>query len=94
MAKTVQITCISKSDRRAAHERIERVGGAYMDGSHWSITLDEAVRGAESGRWRFYTQVRGRFVWVVVATLDDRKYLKTEGDGEQPNNLLALPECP
>ena len=22
------------------------------------------------------------------------KYLKTENDGEQPDNLLALPECP
>ncbi|WP_428792364.1 DUF3892 domain-containing protein [Vibrio splendidus] len=21
-------------------------------------------------------------------------YLKTENDGEQPNNLLSLPECP
>ena len=24
----------------------------------------------------------------------DCKYLKTESDGEQPNNLLSLPECP
>ncbi|MDD3927909.1 MAG: DUF3892 domain-containing protein, partial [bacterium] len=22
------------------------------------------------------------------------KYLKTQNDGEQPNNLLSLPECP
>jgi len=22
------------------------------------------------------------------------KYLKTVADGEQPNNLLSLPECP
>jgi hypothetical protein len=55
---------------------------------------DEAVGRVEAGRLRFFTQLRGRFVWVVVATLNGRKYLKSEVDGEQPMSLLALPECP
>jgi hypothetical protein len=34
-------------------------------------------------------------VWVIVAVSRlGHKYLKTEADGEQPDNLLSLPECP
>jgi hypothetical protein len=33
-------------------------------------------------------------VKVIIATRLGREYLKTEADGEQPDNLLALPECP
>ncbi|MDD5382312.1 MAG: DUF3892 domain-containing protein, partial [Candidatus Margulisbacteria bacterium] len=29
-----------------------------------------------------------------VAIRSGRKYLKTEADGEAPNNLLSLPTCP
>jgi hypothetical protein len=31
---------------------------------------------------------------VVARAASGHKYLKTESDGEQPNNLLSLPECP
>lgn len=38
---------------------------------------------------------RAKSVWVIVATSQyGNKYLKTDNDGEQPNNLLILPECP
>ena len=36
----------------------------------------------------------GHRVWVIVALHEGRRYIKTEADGEIPNNLLALPECP
>nr|WP_301538770.1 DUF3892 domain-containing protein [Klebsiella pneumoniae] len=33
-------------------------------------------------------------MWVIVAvSASGNKYLKTQNDGEQPNNLLSLPEC-
>ncbi len=42
-----------------------------------------------------------KLAWVRIATLRwvetsryGNKYLKTEADGEQPDNLLSLPECP
>jgi hypothetical protein len=39
--------------------------------------------------------VGGQTVWVIVArSAAGNKYLKTQNDGEQPNNLLSLPECP
>ena len=43
----------------------------------------------------FFVVVAAREVSVIVATSRyGNKYLKTEADGEEPNNLLSLPECP
>lgn len=46
--------------------------------------------------WRFYVErPQDDSVWVVVArSAAGNKYLKTEADGDAPNNLLSLPECP
>ena len=91
--KTAQITCINKSDRYDPHERITHVGGHVT--KPWKITQDTAIAYIESGEWQFYVSVDGESVWVIVATgRYGNKYLKTVADGEQPNNLLSLPECP
>jgi hypothetical protein len=95
MAETHQIKCINKSDRMNPHERIIYVGGTNADGSRWKITQERAIEGIESGEWQFYVSAGGKSVWVIVAvSAAGNKYLKTENDGEHPNNLLSLPECP
>lgn len=95
MAQDVEIKCVNKSDRMNPHERIKNVGGINPDGGRWRLSLDEAVAGVNGGKWRFWTVANGKSVWVVVArSAAGNQYLKTEADGDQPNNLLSLPECP
>jgi hypothetical protein len=94
MATRHQIQCINKSDRQSAHERISHVGGIILGTTSWKFTQDEAIRSIESGTYEFYVMNGGYSANVIVATRLGRKYLKTVNDGEQPDNLLSLPECP
>lgn len=95
MATNVEIKCINKSDRMDPHERIRNVGGINPDGARWKLSQPDAIAGIETGKWSFYVIRNGSIARVVVAVSRyGNKYLKTEADGEQPNNLLSLPECP
>ncbi|WP_426663981.1 DUF3892 domain-containing protein [Rhodanobacter aciditrophus] len=95
MANQVEIRCINKSNRYDAHERILRVGGVNPNGERWQLSQQDAIAGIERGTWSFYVSRAGNTVRVLVAVSRfGHKYLKTEADGEQPDNLLSLPECP
>jgi len=90
--KTAEITCINKNDRFNPYERITHVGGGTT--KPWKITQTGAIQLIESGEWSFYVHRNGKSVGVIVAVSQyGNKYLKTEADGESPNNLLSLPEC-
>ncbi len=93
MTQTLQIQCIRKTDRFSPHERISYVGGSNP--YRWSLSQMAAIQAIESGTARFFVHADGASVRVIVATSAlGNKYLKTQNDGEQPNNLLSLPECP
>ena len=94
MASKHEVMCINKTDRFNPHERIRTIGGLNADGSSWKLTQEQAIDGIESGKWAFYVKVSGHAVDVIIAVSRyGNKYLKTVSDGEQPNNLLSLPEC-
>lgn len=94
MASRHEVLCINKSDRTNPHERITHIGGRNGDATAWKLTQQDAIAGIEGGKWTFYVSRGGRTVNVIVSTSKyGNKYLKTENDGEQPDNLLSLPEC-
>lgn len=97
MAENVQVSCIRKrGSHYDPHERIEGLGGMH-GGKRWYMEEDSIILEIEkpetTRRWNFYTSVNGHSSWVVVASHNNRKYLKTTPDKYPDNNLLHLDDC-
>lgn len=89
MSTRLQVSCVNKTDRHNPHERIKNIGGVG-----WKHDEDDAISYIENNVYAYYVNRSGYQVNVIVAQRLGHKYLKTENDGEQPDNLLALSECP
>jgi hypothetical protein len=92
-----EVTCINKSDRYNPWERITHLGGPNPDGKRWRLSQAEVIAAIEQNTYgEFYVdRPQGDRVKVIIATSQHgNKYVKTTADGDQPNNLLSLPECP
>ncbi len=91
-----RIDCIKKQPRNDPYRQITHVGGPNNDGTRWRITQDRAIELIENGRNSFYVEepVGDRVEVIVAVSAAGNKYIKTENDGDEPNNLLSLPECP
>ena len=95
MAAKIQIQCINKSNRTNPYDAIDFFGGVNPDGTRWKQSLKDMIDLIESERFTFYVNVNGKIVDVIIAKSQfGNKYLRTISDGEVPNNLLSLPECP
>ena len=92
----IQIQCIRKTNRSNPHERISDVGGVNPGGGRWRLTQAEAIEGIKSRKYEFYVErpVGHRVDVIIARSAQGNEYLKTTADGEHPNNLLSLPECP
>jgi Protein of unknown function (DUF3892) len=98
-AQRVRVQCINKSDRFNPHERILNIGGINPAGSQsprWKMSVPDAIRDIKAEKYSFYVErPQNDVVNVVIAkSVAGNEYLKTTADGDQPNNLLSLPECP
>lgn len=96
MAKELRISCVNRTDRQGAHERIQSLGGVNADGTRWKLSQAQAIAEIKAFRLSLYVdRPPGHRARVIVArSAAGHEYLKTEADGELPNNLLSLPECP
>jgi hypothetical protein len=93
MTTKLEIKCIKKTNRFDAHDRIHEIGGS-ANGSKWRLTQQQAIAGIEGGTHSFYVSKNQHTVNVIVGkSWAGNKYIKTENDGDQPDNLLSLPEC-
>ena len=96
MAYRLQVSCIVPSNGTGSSLFLEAIGGETKDGSWWLVSQPEAIKGIENARWSFYVfDDSGAERDLVVAKNDDgKRYLKVEGDGERPEQLLKLKGCP
>jgi len=85
-----------KTERTGAHERINAICGLTPDGSHWTLTHEDAVSQVENGNCRFYIERPRDQRYDVIVAMDVRahRYLRTVADRDQPDQLLYLPACP
>lgn len=94
MATRKQVSCINKKGNHYdAHQRIQNIGGIH-NGSRWKLVESSAISNIKSKTEEYYVVVGGKSVDVIIATYNEREYLKTKDDDYAPNNLLNLDECP
>jgi Protein of unknown function (DUF3892) len=89
-----RIDCTSKKTRDGSR-RITHIGGSGADGARWKISHEDAVRDIESGKRRYYCDAGGQSYLVVVdKDKSGAKFIKSVIDGDAPDCLLKLPDCP
>lgn len=89
-----RITCVRKAHRDSQSEHIEFVGGHDTNLVPWTLSQKEVIAAIEGGAHFYVEEPVGHRAKVIIAvSRRGHKYIKTEADGETPNNLLNLPEC-
>lgn len=87
-----RVTCTTKHDK---HERILGLGCYTPTNVFLTFTEAQVIDRIENHGDTFYVErPTGHVIDLEVVTKHDgTKYVKTNADGERPNNLLSLPDC-
>jgi hypothetical protein len=95
---TYYVVCITKHPTHTdPHNRIQYIGTNTSSTSTtntktWSLA--QVVQAIDGGTDMFYCRdKRGDTVKCITATHNGNKYVKTQNDGIQPDNLLAQKDC-
>lgn len=87
-----RVTCTQKREK---HEHIISLGCYGPGGDHHRFSEAEAIDRIEHHGDSFYTErPNGHVAEIEVVIIDGTKFLKTKPDGQLPNNLDWLPDCP
>jgi len=88
-----RVTCTTKREK---YERILGLGCYTPTNVFLTFTEAQVIDGIENNGDSFYVErPTGHVIDLEVITeRDGTKYVKTEADGERPDNLLSLPTCP
>ncbi len=82
-----------KNTRSTTH--ILALGCYSPSNTFHKFTEVEVIERIEHHGDTFYTErPDGHVAEVIVVEIDGKKYLKTKADGERPNNLDWLKDCP
>jgi hypothetical protein len=84
------VTCTTK---HLSYERITHLGCVSDTGDYQFFTEEEVLQRIDQGDEFHVTRPEGHTVKVIPSEWHGRPYLKTEPDGELPDNLLSLPHC-
>lgn len=90
--KRIKVSCITKTDKHDPDERISHIGGE-LNGSYWKVPVSEAIHNMEMGFFTYYVSEQGKEVDITIALHNGNKYLKTQSDTTNANNLLSLQQC-
>ncbi len=91
---TLQVSCVIQRPHHNPHERVGFIGGVKPDGSRWRLPELQAIMAIKAGTTHFFVTGAAKISRVIVGRHGVREFLKTEDDGDTPDNLLSLPECP
>jgi hypothetical protein len=93
MAEEIQIQCVKTTGLSNRWDRVSHVGGVTPKA--WKVTQEEAISLIDRGVWKFWVELSGHSVRVIVAAgRYGDPYLKTAADSGEMNSLLRLPEFP
>ncbi len=93
--QTLRVECVVRTDRVSPHHRIRAIGGRSRESEPWRLSEEAAIAAIENERATFYVEwPKGHRIDLVVGQGLGKTYLKAESDGETPNLLLSLPDCP
>jgi hypothetical protein len=93
---TVRITCINKSGgyHDNPHAAISHYGWLYSSEKRGKMTRIQAVEWIGKGNDAYVENAYGNKAYCYVRTSTNGvKFLQTQSDGRDTNNLLELPEC-